>query len=77
MDFQIRAQANVLKKAVIDEQARNTELRDQLKEKEVELRRAEQELDSLNFRNQQLTKRVTVLQEVRDFWLDVKFSSMN
>lgn len=29
----------------------------------MELRRAEQELDSLNFRNQQLTKRVTVLQE--------------
>ena len=50
---------------MIDEQARNTELREQLKEKEVELRRAEQELDSLTFRNQQLTKRVTVLQEVR------------
>ncbi|XP_058799855.1 myosin heavy chain, clone 203 [Phymastichus coffea] len=62
----IRAQANVLKRAVIDEQTRNTELREQLKEKEVELRRAEQELDSLNFRNQQLTKRVTVLQEDLD-----------
>ncbi|XP_008208361.1 girdin isoform X1 [Nasonia vitripennis] len=62
----IRAQANVLKKAVIDEQTRNTELREQLKEKEVELRRAEQELDSLTFRNQQLTKRVTVLQEDLD-----------
>ncbi|KAJ8673472.1 hypothetical protein QAD02_004734 [Eretmocerus hayati] len=62
----IRAQANVLKRAVIDEQARNTEIREQLKVKEVELRRAEQELDSLNFRNQQLTKRVTVLQEDLD-----------
>lgn len=62
----IRAQANVLKKAVIDEQARNTDLREQLKEKEVELRRAEQELDSLSFRNQQLTKRITVLQEELD-----------
>lgn len=50
---------------MIDEQTRNTELREQLKEKEVELRRAEQELDSLTFRNQQLTKRVTILQEVR------------
>ena len=50
---------------MIDEQARSTELRDQLKEKEVELRRAEQELNSLTFRNQQLTKSVTVLQEVR------------
>lgn len=54
---------------MIDEQTRNTELREQLKEKEVELRRAEQELDSLNFRNQQLTKRVTVLQEVRQFFI--------
>ena len=62
----IRAQANVLKKAVIDEQARNVDIREQLKEKEVELRRAEQELDSLSFRNQQLTKRITVLQEELD-----------
>ncbi|XP_032664664.1 spindle pole body component 110 [Odontomachus brunneus] len=62
----IRAQANVLKKAVIDEQTRNTDIRNQLKEKEVELRRAEQELDSLTFRNQQLTKRITVLQEELD-----------
>ncbi|EFN82378.1 myosin-10 [Harpegnathos saltator] len=62
----IRAQANVLKKAVIEEQTRNTDIRNQLKEKEVELRRAEQELDSLTFRNQQLTKRITVLQEELD-----------
>lgn len=62
----IRAQANVLKKAVIDEQARNVEIREQLKEKEVEFRRAEQEIDSLTFRNQQLTKRITVLQDELD-----------
>ncbi|XP_046434599.1 paramyosin isoform X1 [Neodiprion fabricii] len=62
----IRAQANVLKKAVIDEQTRNVDLREQLKEKDVEIRRNEQELDSLSFRNQQLTKRVTVLQEELD-----------
>lgn len=62
----IRAQANVLKKAVIDEQTRNADIREQLKEKEVELRRADQELDSLSFRNQQLTKRITVLQEELD-----------
>lgn len=41
-------------------------MQEQLKEKEVEIRRAEQELDSLTFRNQQLTKRVTVLQEELD-----------
>ncbi|XP_012216663.1 putative leucine-rich repeat-containing protein DDB_G0290503 isoform X2 [Linepithema humile] len=62
----VRAQANVLKKAVIEEQARNTDVRNQLKEKEVELRRADQEIDSLTFRNQQLTKRITVLQEELD-----------
>ncbi|XP_076764894.1 uncharacterized protein LOC143431827 [Xylocopa sonorina] len=62
----IRAQANVLKRAIIDEQARNADIREQLKEKEVELRRAEQELDSLSFRNQQLTKRITVLQDELD-----------
>ncbi|XP_020293616.1 protein phosphatase 1 regulatory subunit 21 [Pseudomyrmex gracilis] len=62
----IRAQANVLKKAVIDEQARNGDIRNQLKEREVELRRAEQEIDSLTFRNQQLTKRITVLQDELD-----------
>lgn len=66
ISLQIRAQANVLKKAVIEEQTRNADIRNQLKEKEVELRRAEQELDSLTFRNQQLTKRVTVLQEELD-----------
>ncbi|XP_011881660.1 PREDICTED: ankyrin repeat domain-containing protein 18A [Vollenhovia emeryi] len=62
----IRAQANVLKKAVIEEQSRNTDIRNQLKEKEVEFRRAEQEIDSLTFRNQQLTKRITVLQQELD-----------
>lgn len=57
----------MLKKAVLDEQSLNNELRDQLKEKEVELRKSEQELDSLTFRNQQLIKRVTVLQDVMHF----------
>jgi Predicted coiled-coil domain-containing protein. len=56
----------VLKKAVLEEQTRNVELRDVLKEKEQILRKAEQEMDSLTFRNQQLTKRVTVLQDDLD-----------
>ena len=55
-----------MKAAVIEEQSRNADIREQLKKKEVELRRAEQELDSLSFRNQQLTKRITVLQEELD-----------
>lgn len=56
----------MLKKAVLEEQTRNAELRDILKEKEQILRKAEQEMDSLTFRNQQLTKRVTVLQDELD-----------
>lgn len=56
----------MLKKAVLEEQTRNAELRDVLKEKEQTLRKAEQEMDSLTFRNQQLTKRVTVLQDELD-----------
>jgi protein phosphatase 1 regulatory subunit 21 len=62
----MRAQANVLKKAVVEEQTRNSELRDVLKEREQSLRKVEQEMDSLTFRNQQLTKRVTVLQDELD-----------
>lgn len=63
---QMRAQASVLRKAVVEEQTRNSELRDILKEREQSLRKAEQEMDSLTFRNQQLTKRVTVLQDELD-----------
>ncbi|XP_071453580.1 protein phosphatase 1 regulatory subunit 21 [Hetaerina americana] len=59
----IRAQAAVLKKAVIEEQSKNAELKDVLKERDQSLRKADQEMDSLNFRNQQLTKRVTILQD--------------
>lgn len=62
----MRAQVTVLRKAVVEEQTRNSELRDILKEREQSLRKAEQEMDSLTFRNQQLTKRVTVLQDELD-----------
>lgn len=51
---------------MVEEQTRNSELRDVLKEREQSLRKAEQEMDSLTFRNQQLTKRVTVLQDELD-----------
>jgi protein phosphatase 1 regulatory subunit 21 len=62
----MRAQVSVLRKAVVEEQTRNSELRDILKEREQSLRKTEQEMDSLTFRNQQLTKRVTVLQDELD-----------
>lgn len=64
--FQLRAQVSVLKKAVLDEQTKNTEMKEVLKKREQSLRKAEQEMDSLIFRNQQLTKRVTVLQDELD-----------
>ncbi|XP_051773194.1 protein phosphatase 1 regulatory subunit 21 isoform X2 [Ctenopharyngodon idella] len=59
----LRAQNQVLKKAVLDEQTSSNSLKDELKQKEQSLRKVEQEMDSLSFRNQQLTKRVELLQE--------------
>ncbi|ROJ42695.1 Protein phosphatase 1 regulatory subunit 21 [Anabarilius grahami] len=50
-------------KAVLDEQTSSNSLKDELKQKEQSLRKVEQEMDSLSFRNQQLTKRVELLQE--------------
>lgn len=63
---QLRANAAVLKKAVLDEQARSRELKEQLKEHEQRLRKSNQEMESLTFRNQQLTKRISVLQDELD-----------
>lgn len=64
--MQLRAQLVVLKKAVVDEQALNGELKERLREVEQRLRKSDQEADSLNFRNEQLTRRVTVLQDELD-----------
>lgn len=62
----LRAQNQVLKKAVIEEQAKSLQSSDVLKEKDQSLRKSEQENESLTFRNQQLTKRLTLLQEDLD-----------
>lgn len=75
--FQLRVHVKVLKKGVLDEQAKSNELRELLKEKEKNLRKGELEIDSLTFRNQQLTRRVSVLQDELDnlqasFTLDIK-----
>ncbi|KAM7361132.1 uncharacterized protein ACRADG_010040 [Cochliomyia hominivorax] len=59
----LRAQASVLRKALLEEQAKNSTLRDQFKQRETILRRAEQEIDSLGFRNKQLEHRVASLQD--------------
>uniref|UniRef100_A0A674BZ23 Protein phosphatase 1 regulatory subunit 21 n=1 Tax=Salmo trutta TaxID=8032 RepID=A0A674BZ23_SALTR len=61
--LELRAQNQVLKKGVVDEQASSTSLKEQVKQREQSLRKVEQEMDSLTFRNQQLAKRVELLQE--------------
>uniref|UniRef100_A0AAQ4PYZ9 Protein phosphatase 1 regulatory subunit 21 n=1 Tax=Gasterosteus aculeatus aculeatus TaxID=481459 RepID=A0AAQ4PYZ9_GASAC len=60
---QLRAQNQVLKKGVVDEQANSASFKEQLKQRDQSLRKQEQEMDSLSFRNQQLAKRVELLQE--------------
>jgi protein phosphatase 1 regulatory subunit 21 len=47
---------------VVDEQAKNTELTSTLQMRDQTIRKLEQEVDSLNFRNKQLEKRIGVLQ---------------
>jgi protein phosphatase 1 regulatory subunit 21 len=59
----VRSQATVLKKAVLDEQARNNELKDVVKKHEQKIRKHDQEMESVTFRNEQLTKRISVLQQ--------------
>uniref|UniRef100_A0A8C3I6T9 Protein phosphatase 1 regulatory subunit 21 n=1 Tax=Chrysemys picta bellii TaxID=8478 RepID=A0A8C3I6T9_CHRPI len=59
----LRAQNQVLKKGVMDEQANSASLKEQLKMRDQSLRKLQQEMDSLTFRNQQLAKRVELLQD--------------
>ncbi|KAJ7354820.1 hypothetical protein OS493_029826 [Desmophyllum pertusum] len=61
-----RAQNTVLKKAVIEEQEKTKTLQDTVRQKDQSIRKYEQEIDSLQFRNDQLSKRVAVLQEELD-----------
>lgn len=59
----MRAQAGVLKRAVLEEQNKSATLREAVRVKETNLRRVEQEVDSLGFRNKQLEHRVASLQD--------------
>ncbi|XP_005100961.1 protein phosphatase 1 regulatory subunit 21 [Aplysia californica] len=59
----LKAQIPVLKKAYLDEQGEVNNLKEVLKERDQTVRKYEQEVDSLSFRNQQLSKRVIFLQE--------------
>lgn len=69
----LRAQASVLKKAVLEEQTKSSSLRETLRVKEATLRKTEQEVDSLGFRNKQLERTVAKLQE--DLELEFKKAS--
>lgn len=62
----IRAHANVLKRALLEEQNKSAGLRESLRQQDTSLRRFEQEVDSLGFRNKQLEHRVASLQEDLD-----------
>ncbi|XP_053375955.1 protein phosphatase 1 regulatory subunit 21-like isoform X1 [Mercenaria mercenaria] len=59
----LKAQIPVLKKAYLDEQAAHNELKNEFKEREQTVRKFEQEVDSLSFRNQQLSSRCSFLQD--------------
>lgn len=61
--MQVRSQATVLKKALLEEQNKNLELKELANELEQKLRKHTHEMESLTFRNEQLAKRVTVLQQ--------------
>ena len=56
----------MLKKGVIQEQSKNAELQEALKQRDQASRRLQQETESLVFRNKQLTKRISVLQNDLD-----------
>ena len=58
----LKAQNQVLKKAVLDVKDETAKLQINLQEKEQVIRRSQQEIDSSSFRNQQMAKRIELLQ---------------
>lgn len=52
-----------MKKAVLEEQSKILELKETVKEQEQRIRKHNQEMESLTFRNEQLTRRISVLQQ--------------
>merc|ERR1719187_2219832 len=59
----LRAQSAVLKRGLLEEQDRSAGLEDQVHQRDTALRKAESEMEAVLFRNQQLAKRVNILQE--------------
>nr|CAD2168160.1 unnamed protein product [Meloidogyne enterolobii]CAD2203669.1 unnamed protein product [Meloidogyne enterolobii] len=67
----VRNQVSVLKSALLEEQAKTTELQRQITAGDTKLRKTESERDSLAFRNDQLVKRVESLQESLEAQLSI------
>ncbi|CAK5023360.1 unnamed protein product [Meloidogyne enterolobii] len=67
----VRNQVSVLKSALLEEQAKTTELQHQITAGDTKLRKTESERDSLAFRNDQLVKRVESLQESLEAQLSI------
>lgn len=59
----IRAQMGVLKKGLLDEQDKSGRLTDEVHERDMQLRKSQGEMEAVLFRNQQLAKRINVLQD--------------
>ncbi|KAH8551441.1 hypothetical protein BGW37DRAFT_40969, partial [Umbelopsis sp. PMI_123] len=59
----IKAQHTVLKKAVVKEQGTNASLQGNVKEKEKELRKLQEQVDLLKYHNERLTKRIEAVQD--------------
>lgn len=58
----VRGQVTVLKKAVLDEQAKSQNLQEEINRKDQNLRRNAQEIETLSFLNTQLKSRLEILQ---------------
>lgn len=59
----LRNQVVHLTRSLTDEQKEKEQLHDVLKEKDKQIKKFQQETENIQFRNQQLTRRVSVLQE--------------
>lgn len=52
-----------MKKALLEEQTKSVEMKELMKEQEQKIRKHTHEMESLTFRNEQLAKRISVLQQ--------------
>ena len=58
----LRSQFTIVKKAVLEEKEKSADLAEGLRKQELAARKTEAEMEAIKFRNQQLTRRIQVLQ---------------